>query len=481
MPATGYSICRVNRTMGFVLSILYLVINYLTPATLFGPLAPFHIEVILAVLITLVSLPALMKSYIFKTSQSLALIGLGIAASFSVLIAMRWPGGAVHAALEFIPNAFAYFLICLHCNSKKKLQVVVLMLFSVCLFVTVRGSIDLLRGIPASGPPISAATGAFDKEGWNADHPYILAMTSGPNGWLYRLRGLGLINDPNDFGQLTVCVIPMMFIFWKAKKNIRNLAFVLLPVSVMLLGIYLTHSRGALLALMAVVVVAARRRVGTVPALLGAGVLFVAAMALNVTGGREISAGSGADRTSLWGQGLQILREHPLFGVGLNNMPEFTDVHLTAHNSLVVCAAELGLFGLYFWSLFLFSTVRDAVAVASPANVSEGVPIVPDEGLYAQATSKVEEIDKAEINRLGRLMVLSLTGFLVAAWFLSRAFVLTFFLLGGMTEVIFELALERGMIAPRLPLARTMPYSGGLAISLLLLMYISLRILNLMR
>jgi len=232
---------------------------------------------------------------------------------------------------------------------------------------------------------------------------------------------------------------------------------------------------------MAVVVVAARRRIGTVPALLCAGVLFAGAMALRVTGGREISAGSGADRTSLWGQGLQILREHPLFGVGLNNMPEFTDVHLTAHNSLVVCAAELGLFGLYFWSLFLFSTVRDAVAVASPANVSEGVPIVPDEGLYAQATSKVEEIDKAEINRLGRLMVLSLTGFLVAAWFLSRAFVLTFFLLGGMTEVIFELALERGMIAPRLPLARTMPYSGGLAISLLLLMYISLRILNLMR
>ena len=36
------------------------------------------------------------------------------------------------------------------------------------------------------------------------------------------------------------------------------------------------------------------------------------------------------------------------------------------------------------------------------------------------------------------------------------------------------------MIAPRLPLARVLLYAGGLAISLVLLMYIMVRILNLM-
>ena len=50
-------------------------------------------------------------------------------------------------------------------------------------------------------------------------------------------------------------------------------------------------------------------------------------------------------------------------------------------------------------------------------------------------------------------MVLSLTGFLVAGMFLSRAYVLTLFLLGGMAEVVYEMALRRGMIAPRLTLA----------------------------
>ena len=118
-------------------------------------------------------------------------------------------------------------------------------------------------------------------------------MRNDAGEWFYRLRGLGEINDPNDFGQLIVCVIPLMFIFWRAKKMLRNIAFVILPVCVLLFGVFLTHSRGALLALMAVAVVAARRRIGTLPALLLAGGLFVAAMALHFTGGREISAECG--------------------------------------------------------------------------------------------------------------------------------------------------------------------------------------------
>jgi hypothetical protein len=162
-------------------------------------------------------------------------------------------------------------------------------------------------------------------------------------------------------------------------------------------------------------------------------------------------------------------------------MRDFTDDAKTAHNSIVVCAAELGLFGLYFWSLFLFPTARDALAIASPAKVSEGEPIVSEEGLFPQAAWKVEAVDKADVNRLGRLLVLSLTGFLVAGMFLSRAFVMTLFLLGGMAEVIFEMALRRGMIAPRLRLARVLPYAGVLAVLLVLLMYIMVRILNLMR
>ena len=97
-----------------------------------------------------------------------------------------------------------------------------------------------------------------------------------------------------------------------------------------------------------------------------------------------------------------------------------------------------------------------------------------------EATWKIAAVDKAEINHLGRLVLLSLTGFLVAGWFLSRAFVVTLFLLGGIAEVVYEMALERGMIAPRLRLSRLLLYAGALAISVIPLMYIMLRTVNLM-
>ena len=304
-------------------------------------------------------------------------------------------------------------------------------------------------------------------------------MRSDAGEWFYRLRGLGEINDPNDFGQLIVCVIPLMFIFWRAKKMIRNIVCVILPVCVLLFGVFLTHSRGAFLALMAVAVVAARRRIGTLPALLVAVGLFVAAMALHFTGGREISAESGADRTELWGAGLQMLKSHPLFGVGFGNFAGLSPA-ITAHNSIVVCAAELGLFGLYFWSLFLFPTVRDALAAASPAKVSEGEPIVAEEGLFPRPTRKIEALDKTEINRLGRLMVLSLTGFLVAGMFLSRAYVIDVVSAGrhgggGLRDG----SAARDDCSPHAAGARLL-YAGGLMIALVLLMYIMIRVLNLM-
>ena len=257
--------------------------------------------------------------------------------------------------------------------------------------------------------------------------------------------------------------------------------FVLLPVSALLFGAFLTHSRGSVLALLAMTVVAARRRIKTLPALLLAGVLFAAAMAMQFTGGRDISVDNGTDRMDLWSEGLEMLKSHPLFGVGFNQMPDKTTNGMTAHNSVVVCAAELGLFGLYFWSLFLFPTLRDALALASSERVSEAEPIEAEKAPFPSAMRKSTAIDKAEVNRLGRLVVLSLTGFLVAGWFLSRAFSMTLFLLGGIVEVVFEMALQRGMIAPRMLFARVLRYAGGLTIILIMLVYVVLRAGNLWR
>jgi O-antigen ligase len=455
--------------MGFALSILYFITYYLTPSVVFGPLAAYRIELILAALIFLVSLPALVGSFIGKTPQTFALFGLALATFLSVLIGGHWAVGGVTAFLLFIPNAFAYFLVCLHGNSRKKLQIIVLTMLSVCLFVIAQGSIEMQHGLPQGD----------DAQTADMDNSYFIGMNNAEGQWFYRLRGMGEINDPNDFAQLIVATLPLIFIFWRSRKTLRNVAFVLLPACILVYGMFLTHSRGGMMALLTVVVVASRRRIGTIAAILLVVVLFALATAFHFTGGRDISANAGEDRTALWGEGLAVMKSHPLFGVGFGNMPDYTDDHKTAHNTLVVCVAELGLFGLYFWSLFLFPTLRDALAISSPKNVGEAQPIVLEKTPFPRVQRKIEMIDKGEVNRLGRLIVLSFTGFLVAGWFLSRAYVMTLFLLGGITEVIFQMALQHGMISPRLPFARVLRYSGGMAIGLVLFMYIMLRIVNL--
>jgi hypothetical protein len=464
--------------MGFFLSIIYFVTYYLTPTTIFGPLAVFRIELILAVLTFLVSLPVLGKSFVLKSPQSLALIGLGLATILSVVIGMSWVGGGIPAFLMFIPNAFAFFLVCIHFDSMKKLKTLVLMMLFVCLFVIAQGAMELQRGIPANAAFMTGDPDEFQSGGIDTA-PYLLGLKSDSNEWFYRLRGLGEINDPNDFAQVIVCVIPLVFIFWTRKKFIRNSLFVLLPISILLYGAFLTHSRSSMLALLVMAIVAARRRIGLVPSIVVAVGLFVAASALNFTGGRQISADAGEDRTALWGEGLELLKSHPIFGVGFGRMADFAGQ--TAHNTLVVCAAELGMFGLYFWSLFLFPTMRNVLVIASPEKVGEAKPIaVKEKASFQFGTKKMEEIDRLEICRLGRLVLISLTGFLVSAWFLSRAFVMTFFLLGGIAEVIFEMAWERGMVAQRMPGPRVFLYSGVMAISLILVMYVMLRVVNLM-
>lgn len=461
--------------MGFVLSLLYLVIYYLTPTTVFGQLAVYRIELIVAVLVMIASLPRLAGSIIFKTPQSLALIGFAFATLLSVVIGAHWLSGGITAFLLFIPNAFAYYLVCLHCDSRKRLQLLVLAMLFVCFFVLGQGLAEMHRGLPEGGSGDSDSDSAIFV---NSDTSYFVGMSNDQGQWFYRLRGMGEINDPNDYAQLLVSVLPLVFIFWRPRQKIRNFLFVIVPSCILLYATYLTHSRGSMLALAAIAIVASRRRIGTIPALVLAAGLFAGASALHFTGGREISASAGEDRTALWGDGLQLLKTHPLFGVGFGDMPDYAGQ--TAHNSIVVCAAELGLFGMFFWTMYLFPTVRDAVTLSSTRLVGEPrAPAVSIPPSTPFATQRVEVLDRQEITRLGRLMVLSFTGFFVTGWFLSRAYLLTLFLLGGMTEVVFEMALQRGMVGGRLRIWKIASYSSALALILVLVMYIMVRIVNL--
>jgi hypothetical protein len=496
--------------MGLFFTLLYILNAYLAPDTLFGALVEYRVQLIIAILALIASIPSLQQSTLARMPQTYALMGMW----FAVFMSFVFNGltrSAPEAMLDFLPSTFAFFLVVLNCKTKRHLQMVILVLLSASLFAIYMGYTAILAG--------------------NFNSPYLYTghdATTDPVAatatTLARLRGLSIIHDPNDFAQLLVSLIPCLFFFWASKKFAQNFIFVLVPAGILLFGMFLTHSRGGMLAFLAAVIIAARRKIGTIPSAITAGVLFAIASVVGWSGGRDISVEQGADRMEAWATGLQLLKSHPIFGVGFLRFTEYYII--TAHNTIVVCAAELGMLGLFFWVMFLIPSIRDAAvmgrtekskeelaeeeegktpferalsaraAQAAPmqfeSTISAPNPISPAFSSDARGhvaemlnpyfmNEEVKELPEEELRRLARLMVISFTGFLVAGWFISRAYVMTLFIYGGMVQVLYRMALDQGLVPERMKLPRVMRFSAVTAIILIAMVYVMLRLQNLMR
>jgi hypothetical protein len=193
------------------------------------------------------------------------------------------------------------------------------------------------------------------------------------NEQILRLRSVGYQNDPNDFAQILLMAVPLLFIAWRPRRVVANFLFVLVPAAVLLWCTYLTHSRGALIGLAMLCAVAARKRLGVTTSLALTSILVLGMVALNFGGGRGISPSEGADRMSAWATGLELLKNAPLFGVGFGRFTEFNDI--TAHNSIVLCLAELGLVGTTLWLALLVTTTMDLnnlIRLREEATITDG-------------------------------------------------------------------------------------------------------------
>jgi O-antigen ligase len=169
-------------------------------------------------------------------------------------------------------------------------------------------------------------------------------------------------------------------------------------------------------------------------------------MGLGLAGGREFSTQeqSASQRIDAWYDGLQMFRGQPLFGVGYG---AFTDHHpLTAHNSFVLCFAELGLFGLLPWVALLVLAWRELSQVTR----------------YAEPGSPQA--------RMAEALRVALLGFMACAWFLSRTYQPLLYLLLGLCLAAAWSARFAAMHAespqywpaPRWPLASTLAAFGSI-------------------
>lgn len=446
--------------MGFALTILYVVLSYLSPEELVPALAPYHIQLVIAVLALLASTPGLFHAGIGKLFSFYCLL----AVLFFVLVSSTWnngPGLGLRAAGDFGANSVVFLLVIANCQSLRRMKITVAVVAFIAVYYVSRGAYALWSD--------------------NYSSEFLLHQHVGEGTeYLTRIEGLAFLNDPNDFAQLLICWLPLLWLWRDPDRRVWNLLLVYLPAGVLCAGLYLTHSRGGMLALGLVIFLTVRNRLGAALSAVSVGFMGVGMMALNFTGGREISSEAGADRMEAWAAGLAFVKRSPLLGIGYGRFKE--EFERTAHNSFVLCISEIGLVGYLCWLALIVAAIMGArwalqqevqasateeTSVSAPGNIEFPWDVV-------EPPSADESL--AEYYGCIKLFIHSLVGFLAAAWFLSRAYVLTLYLLLGLMTaltLLIQRVAQREDTLPVFSIVKTTAVTGFLLITVI---YVLLRL-----
>ncbi len=395
--------------MGFYLTLFYLAFMIASPASLFPQLAPYRMQWVMggmAALATAAMLP--INGYPVRSRQTLIMAALFMHVPLTRLFG-GWIGGAVFAVAEFGSTAVVFFLLVAARPKLSRLRAIAITLALPAFYAGVRGMLALGWGW-------ERAVYVLDQNVWEG---YVVLSV------VPRMRFVGQFADPNDLAQYFLIVIPFVALLWKPKSVLRNYLIVLPMISFLLVSIYLTHSRGALLGLVVVATVYFGRFFNRVVMILGSTAMVVGLLAINFSGGRAVNFGAGSDRIEAWGAGLGMLRSHPIFGVGYNLFGDHNPI--TAHNSFVLCFAELGLVGFFLWLGILSSTMLGVTQLNKRLKGVAGA---------------------ADLVRWATAIQIALVGFIATGWFLSRTYVVLLYVLVAMWVILDQVAAAHPAMAP---------------------------------
>jgi len=261
-------------------------------------------------------------------------------------LAQFWISNTINVAIQTLKVAATYYLFIIILDSEVRFKRAVWSLVVLMTIVALMGVLQY-HGYDITGAGM----------GWSAFKS------------VWQIYGTGYFNNPNDLAYSTVLVVPFgLGLIFQAKGFAGRFGGLVITV-ISLYCIYLTRSRGGLVALAACLFSWAyfwienpkRKKQMIVFALLA---VFAVA---SVQAGNYREDRSAMGRIEAWQEGWQMLKNHPIAGVGFEQFREHHSID--THNSYVRAAAELGLVGLYSYvgmvSMVLFTIIRIA---ARPEN-----------------------------------------------------------------------------------------------------------------
>lgn len=226
----------------------------------------------------------------------------------------------------------------------------------------------------------------------------------------------------------------------RGKPVLRLLTTIAVPLCVF--AVFLTLSRGGLVALgaslVAAIVMAGRRRgvvLGVAAAAVLATVIYFGAFAPAEARDRVLEVNGGTGRTDIWTVGWRMVEDRPLLGVGAGNFPVASIHYLlepgalmrtdfivdnpkVAHNTYLNVLAEMGVVGL---ALFL-------AIIALPL------------WWAARAVGVAARAGDRQLEILARAMVVVIVGLLAADFFGSRQYTKQLWLLLSLCPVLLQIS-----------------------------------------
>jgi len=231
-----------------------------------------------------------------------------------------------------------------------------------------------------------------------------------------RTRWINIFDGPGVFCVVYTIALPFLMQYLVAPFGAGTRLLGAGLLGLLLVAIYFTGSRGGFLTTLVVfaLFVAVRYKMSLVKIAFVSGVISVAFMlapAYMTT--LDDPSKSSKYRVEMWIEGVEMVQQNPLFGIGKGNFLNYTD-RLIAHNSSIEIMGETGLPGLFFWIGLLYMALKNVL-------------------YYARECEN--ERDKAYATALG----LSVVGYIASSMFVTLEYETLYFLLGLCAALGFRL------------------------------------------
>ncbi|MFI4957534.1 MAG: O-antigen ligase family protein [Lysobacterales bacterium] len=388
----------------FILSLLYLALTIIRPQDYMSALEGVPVLPVVLILAFLFWLGSSAKTF---AAPQFLILPIFLVVLMASVVLNGWSGGALEQLTNFGPIVIAFFVLAAAVSVNHSRVVITFAVFALGAIVLALHGVDqFYNGVGWTGMGLSEDS---------------------------RIQYVGIFNDPNDLGLLFVTTLPMVF-YLSGRGGFLGRMFWLAGAALLLYAIYLTNSRGAILAVVAIGAVYLWRKRGLVTA---AALSSFGLMGLMMLPSRiqelDVDESSAFGRVDAWYEGLHMFLSHPLFGVGAGNFTDYND--LTAHNSFVLVLAETGFIGYILWlafvgySFWMMMTILRHQSEPAERSASEHGLANTDETPTPDEQARTADWQRER--SLALTLLLSLCGMFAAAFFLSRSYTVVMYLLAA--------------------------------------------------